>query len=160
MIPTPLSNMKEALATYPRTNSKIISPADELILHTESFILSHQHSISLLKSEINLYKQQISDLKSINDDKFHKIVEKIESSQTSQSSVTYSSVAQNSSVRNPIPNYKTILVKPKNSLLSPPQVKEAICNSISTYDLNAIKSLSINLTWLSNSPTNQVKTNS
>ncbi|OTF76398.1 hypothetical protein BLA29_002517 [Euroglyphus maynei] len=135
-----IDNLQAAVDNHPRVSNSVVAPAKELLPFVRSFIEYHRQTTTRLSTEIDNYKKQISDLNNINELKFQKIIDKLESEpHTIQ---TTSATTQNNPQK---PNFKTVLVKPKNNLLSPTEVKEAICNTVSTLDIKC-NQVSINKT--------------
>ncbi|KAH9421211.1 hypothetical protein DERP_012784 [Dermatophagoides pteronyssinus] len=132
--------MNKALNAHQRVHPEVTGPAKELAVQSQKLLDKYLAVTESLKSQIDNYRSLLNDTQTDNNEKLQKVLDKLESIPVNMST-PYNVVAQNP----PKTCYKTVLVKPKNNLLSPPQAKEAICNSIPASDIMC-NQISINKT--------------
>nr|XP_027200162.1 uncharacterized protein LOC113794256 [Dermatophagoides pteronyssinus] len=140
-IKSAITNMHKALNSHQRVHPEVTGPAKELAVQSQKLLDLYLSMTDQLKSQIDNYRLLINDTQTDNNEKLQKILDKLESTPANEKPTPYNVVAQNP----PKINYKTVLVKPKNNLLNPPQTKEAICNSIPACDIKC-NQISINKT--------------
>ncbi|XP_027200250.2 uncharacterized protein LOC113794333 [Dermatophagoides pteronyssinus] len=133
-----IKNLQKVFEDHPRTAANIQLPAKELISLTQNLITHFKATISSLTSEVEGYKSIIDKHLLDKDEKLQTILDKINSN-SNNTIPQYNTIAQIP----PRPINKTVLVKPKNNLLTPPQAKDAICNAIPTGDIKC-NQISIN----------------
>lgn len=122
-----INNMSKTIDENPRVKSCVLTAAQELIKTSKIFLVQNDFIIKNLQNELKSCKEELLSIQNNNN------IQNL--NQTIPKSAATNSYANTLSKPPKKQSMKTILVKSKDELLKPNQIKEAICNAISSNEI-------------------------